>query len=41
VLLRLAYLGVSTAFASLRLLPMIDRDEDAEVLALRHQLAIP
>jgi hypothetical protein len=40
VLLRLAYLGVSNAFALLRLLPMSDRDKDAEILALRHQLAV-
>lgn len=38
---RLAYLGVSNAFALLRLLPMSDRDKDAEILALRHQLAVP
>lgn len=40
VLLRLAYLGVANAFALLRLLPMSDRDKDAEILALRHQLAV-
>jgi putative transposase len=40
VLLRLAYLGVSNAFALLRLLPMSDRDRDAEILALRHQIAV-
>jgi putative transposase len=40
VLLRLAYLGVTNAFALLRLLPMSDRDKDAEILALRHQLAV-
>ena len=40
MLLRLAYLGVSNAFALLRLLPMSDRDKDAEILALRHQLAV-
>jgi putative transposase len=38
VLLRLAYLGVTNAFALLRLLPMSDRDKDVEILALRHQL---
>ncbi len=32
VLLRLAYLGVTNAFAMLRLLPMTDRDKDAEIL---------
>lgn len=31
---------VSNAFALLRLLPMSDRDKDAEILALRHQLAV-
>jgi putative transposase len=36
VLLRLAYLGVTNAFALLRLLPRDDRDKDVEILALRH-----
>jgi putative transposase len=40
VLLRLAYLGVTNAFAMLRLLPMSDRDKDAEILALRHQMMV-
>jgi putative transposase len=40
VLPRLAYLGVTNAFALLRLLPMSDRDKDAEILALRHQLTV-
>jgi putative transposase len=40
VLLRLAYLGVTNAFALLRLLPMSDRDKDVEILALRQQLAV-
>jgi hypothetical protein len=40
VLLRLAYLTVSNAFAVLRLLPMSDREKDAKILALRHQLAV-
>jgi putative transposase len=40
VLLRLAYLGVANACALLRLLPMSDRDEGAEILALRHQLTV-
>jgi putative transposase len=40
VLLRLAYLGMSNALALLRLLPMSDRDKDAEILALRHQLVV-
>ena len=41
MLLRLAYLGVANAFALLRLLSMSDRDKDAEIPALRHQLAVP
>jgi len=40
VLLRLAYLGVTNALALLRLLPMSDRDKDAEILALRHQVMV-
>ena len=40
MLLRLAYLGVASALALLRLLPMSDRDKDAEILALRHQLDV-
>ncbi|MEU4744350.1 integrase core domain-containing protein [Actinosynnema sp. NPDC023658] len=40
MLLRLAYLGVTNAFALLRLLPMSDRDKDTEILALRHQIMI-
>jgi hypothetical protein len=40
VLLKLAYLCVSNVFAMLRLLPMSDRDKDAEILALRHQIAV-
>jgi hypothetical protein len=40
VLQRLAYLTVTNLFAALRLLPMSDRDKDAEILALRHQLAV-
>jgi hypothetical protein len=40
MLLRLAYLGITNAFALLRLLPRSDRDKDAEILALRHQLAV-
>jgi hypothetical protein len=39
MLLRLAYLGVTNAFALLRLLPGSDRDKDAEILALRQQIA--
>ena len=37
VLLRLAYLGVANVFA---LLPLSNREEDAEILALRHQLVV-
>jgi hypothetical protein len=40
VLLRLAYLAVSHAFAAVRLLPMSDREKDAEILVLRHQIAV-
>jgi hypothetical protein len=40
VLFRLAYLGVTHTFAVLRLLPMSDRDKDAEILALRHQITV-
>ena len=40
MLLRLVYLGVANAFALLRLLPMSDRDKDAEILALRHQITV-
>jgi putative transposase len=40
VLLRLAYLSITNAFALLRLVPGGDRDKDAEILALRHQLAV-
>ena len=40
MLLRLAYLGITNAFALLRLLPRSDCDKDAEILALRHQLAV-
>jgi putative transposase len=38
--LRLAYLTVTNIFAVLRLLPGSDRDKDAEILALRHQIAV-
>jgi hypothetical protein len=37
---RLAYLGVINAFALLRLLPGSDRDKDAGILILRHQLVV-
>jgi hypothetical protein len=40
VLFRLAYLGVTNTLALLRLLPMSDRDKDAEILALRHQVMV-
>jgi hypothetical protein len=40
VLFRLAYLGVTNTLALLRLLPMSDRDKDAEILALRHQILV-
>jgi putative transposase len=40
VLLRLAYLTVANTFALVRLLPASDRDKDAEILALRHQIAV-
>ncbi|MGO4748939.1 helix-turn-helix domain-containing protein, partial [Streptomyces sp. 2MCAF27] len=40
MLLRLTYLAVTNAFALLRLLPMSDRDKDAEILALRHQITV-
>jgi putative transposase len=38
--LRRAYLGVTNAFASLRLLPMSNRDKAVEMLALRHQITV-
>lgn len=41
MLVRFAYLAVSHVFAALRLLPMTDSEKDAEILALRHQLAVP
>lgn len=40
MLLRLAYLGVTSAFARLRLLPMSDREKDVEILALRHRIGV-
>ena len=40
MLFRLAYLGVTNTLALLRLLPMSDRDKDAEILALRHQIMV-
>src|SRR4051794_29052554 len=38
MLMRLPYLGITNAFALLRL-PDSDRDKDAEILAFRYQLA--
>ncbi|MFC6094693.1 integrase core domain-containing protein [Saccharothrix lopnurensis] len=40
MLLRLAYLGVTNAFALLHLLRMSNRDKDTEILALRHQTMV-
>jgi putative transposase len=40
VFLRLAYLTVANAFAVLRLLPMTEREKDAEILLLRHQIVV-
>ncbi|MBO3752407.1 integrase core domain-containing protein [Streptosporangiaceae bacterium NEAU-GS5] len=40
MLVRLAYLAVTNAFAALRLLPMGDRDKDVEILVLRHQITV-
>jgi putative transposase len=40
VLLRLAYVTVTNAFALLRLLPTSDRDKDTEILVLRHEIAV-
>ena len=40
MLLRLAYLGMTNVFALLRLVPTSNRDKDAEILALRHQLLV-
>ena len=40
MLLRLPYLALTSMFTLIRLLPLSDRDKDAEILALRHQLAI-
>jgi hypothetical protein len=40
VLLRLAYSTVANTFAFVRLLPASDRDKDAEILVLRHQIAV-
>ncbi|WP_269858171.1 integrase core domain-containing protein [Streptomyces sp. RPT161] len=40
MLLRLAYLAVSSVFAFMRLLPMSDVDKEIEILTLRHQLDV-
>ncbi|MFF1359579.1 hypothetical protein [Streptomyces sp. NPDC058297] len=40
MLLQLAYLGVTNAFAMLRLLPMSEQEKTVEILALRHQLSV-
>jgi putative transposase len=40
VLLRLSYLALTGMVTLLRLLPMSNADEDIEILALRHQLAV-
>ncbi|GAB3169455.1 hypothetical protein GCM10027162_08410 [Streptomyces incanus] len=40
MLLRLAYPGVTNAFAMLCLLPLSDRDKGVEILALRHQITL-
>lgn len=40
MLFRLAYLGVINTIALLRLLPTSDVDKNAEILALRHQIAV-
>ncbi|MGI5175099.1 hypothetical protein ACQEVZ_02020 [Dactylosporangium sp. CA-152071] len=40
LLLRPPYLALTNVFASIRLLPMSDADDNVEILALRHQLAI-
>ena len=40
MLLRLAYLTVTSTFAALRLLRMSGRDKDVEILALRHKITV-
>ncbi len=40
MLLRLAYLSMTNAFALLRLLLVSNRDKDVEILVLRHQITI-
>jgi putative transposase len=40
VLLRLAYLSVTSAFALLWLLSVSGRDKDVEILVVRHQITV-
>ncbi|GAA0279170.1 hypothetical protein GCM10009527_089410 [Actinomadura nitritigenes] len=40
MLFRPAYLTAANTFAVLRLLPMTDREKNAEILVLRHQIAV-
>ncbi|HZZ46585.1 MAG TPA: integrase [Pseudonocardia sp.] len=40
MLLRLTYLGMTNAFALLRLLTTSDHDKEAEILVLRHQITV-
>jgi hypothetical protein len=40
VLVRFAYLSVTSVFALLRLLAVSDRDKDIEILVLRHQVTV-
>ena len=40
MLLRLVYLRVTNVFGLLRLLPVSDRDKNAEILVLRHQITV-
>ena len=40
MLLRLVYLSIVNLFSALRLLSVGERDKDAEILALRHEVTI-
>jgi hypothetical protein len=40
VLLRLLYLALTSVFTLMRLLPMSEMDNNVEILALRHQIAV-
>lgn len=40
MLFRLTYLGVTNTLALHHLLPLGDRDKDAEILALPHQITV-